>query len=158
MDIASGTEPDQTEGTDMTSFATDTVQDTSISAGMDYELHRYSATSWEILAIDYGKRMNRESVIARLTSEAEADVAWEQVMLASGSGRGVMHFVSATPSWEIKWFDEVTFKISSEYTRDEAEKDDLVTFYRDRAGFPVKVTETPIEHWSENPLFSADEN
>lgn len=127
---------------------------------VDYELHRWNANSWEIIACVHSHVHNEwqtvETGIASFTSEDAAQVAWEQVMTCSDADRGVMHFASSTPCWEIKWFDDVTFKVSNKLTRDEAEKDDLVKFYTERAGFPVKVSESPIQHWTENPLFAAE--
>jgi len=133
-----------------------TLQDTNISGALDYELHSYRDGVWEIRAIDHSKRKNSESIVAEFGTELQAMEAWEQIMLASSSDRGVLHFASATPCWDVKSFDPVTFKISTTMTRDEDEKNRLVEFYRDRAGFPVKVTETPIQHWTENPLFAAE--
>ena len=128
--------------------------------GFEVSLRNDAGVQWDVMVTTFPKYSTdkfSDEIIASFATEAQAQVAYEQVLAAVTSDRGVMHLVRKTPCWEIRWFDPVTFEISSRFTRDEAEKNRLVEFYTTKAQFPVKVTESPIEHWSENPLF-ADEH
>jgi len=135
------------------------LQDTQIENGvsyeLDYELHRWNQDSWEIVAVQAGYGRNVETSVAMFDSEDAAMVAWEQLSAVIDSSRGALHFVSATPSWEIKWFDAADFRIERLYTSSEGLKNQTVMTLEDE-GVPFRISETPIEHWSENPLFAAE--
>lgn len=123
------------------------------NAGRDYALYRISDTEWEILETTYSDRGGLEMVIANFTSEDEATVAFEQLLAAVATERGVSHLGKLTPVWDIKWFDATEFAIGTTSTTNEGLKNDVVETLESE-GTPYRVTEAQIEHWTENPLFA----